>query len=237
MMMGLQRSLLGHMCGLLVMYYLVPCFLRFLVSIFFPLIDIVPSFVYYRAGVAVQVLVDRWESNQFERDSEKVQRIASLYDSIGNLVTRADYIFGLLIVLNHGFTFLFICILTSSLLKPMMSHKNMLLGYLVFFLVRLVWPIVFQSSLHSSSERLKAIVLSSSLQSSSKMGKNHHNNMPSTTAIANADESVKTFLFFLVNRTLTACPCGLYNIIPTIFFYNVKFPCYLHYHHFSVRVI
>ncbi len=194
-----------------------------LVSIFCSVIDIVPSLVYYRAGLAVKVLVDRWKLTLLEMDPVKVQRIISLYLSIGSLVTRADYLFGPIIVLNHGITFFFICTLSSTILKPSLwtqsrSFSNgILLGMLIFFLARLIWPILFKSKLHGSSEQLKTIVLSFYLEASSISYKHYHSNMGPTPEIAITNKLVKKFAFFLANKTLAACPCGLYNITPSIF--------------------
>ena len=187
------------------------------ISVFCSAIDIVPSFVYYRAGLVLQVLVDRWESFLLQRDSAKVQRIVAFYNSIGNLVTRADYLFGPLIVINHGTTFFFICTLTSTIVKPSLwtqsdSFRNILFGNLIFFLARLIWPVMFMSKLYGSSERLKAIVLSSF---SNTIAEDHPNKKSSTTSIT-LDKSIKKFAFLLVNKSLLACPNGLYSITPSI---------------------
>ena len=115
-----------------------------LLSIFCSVIDIVPALVYYRAGVVVQVLVDRWESTLLEMELVKIQRIISLYNSIEGLVKRADYLFGPIIVLNHGITFVITCTLTSTILKPSLWTESsavsnyILLGMLMFFLARLI---------------------------------------------------------------------------------------------------
>lgn len=195
-----------------------------LVSIFCSVIDIVPSLVYYRAGLAVQVLVDRWKVTLLKMDPVKVQQNISLYISIGSLVTRADYLFGPIIVINHGITFFSICTLTSAILKPSLwtqsraLSNDILLGMLIFFFARLIWPILFKSKLHGSSEQLKTVVLSYYLEASSIYSfKHYHSNMGSTPEIAITNKSVKKFAFFLANKTLAACPCGLYNITPSIF--------------------
>jgi len=189
----------------------------FLLTIFSTLVDIVPSFLYYRAGIVVQVLIDRWDSMPLQRDPANVQRIISLYNSIGRLVTRADFLFGPLMVLNNGITFFFTCSLTSTILKPSLwtqngTYRKQLSFYFIFFLARLVWPILFKSKLHSSSERLKSIVHSSYSESSNCVTEHQ-----TSATIVNTDKSaVEKLAFLLANKSLAACPCGLYSITPSI---------------------
>jgi len=219
-----DREIMNHLASVIAfgpyayyVYFILFCS-SFIVSVFCSLIDIVPSFLYYRAGVAVQVLVDQWKSSLLQKDSAKFQKIVLLYNSIGSLATRADYLFGPLIVLNHGIMFFFICTLTSTILKPSLwarsdSLRYLLLANLVFFLARLIWPIMFMSKLHGSSERLKAAVLSSF---SRTIAENQPNKKSSTEDIT-TNKSIKKFAFLLVNKSLLACPSELYCITPSIF--------------------
>ncbi len=191
-----------------------------IVNIFSIIIDIVPTFVYYQAGLAIKVLVDRWESILLLKDPSKVQRIVSIFNTIANLVTRADYLFGPIIVLNHGIMFFFICTYTSSILKPPLPKEpesigiqNFLICNLIFLLARLIWSIVFKFKLYGSSERLKAVVLSSYSESSSTTAEYQK----SSSSHLSGDKSVKKFAFLLSSKFVVACPCGLYYITPSIF--------------------
>ena len=108
----------------------------------------------------------------------------------------------------------------STILKPSLwtlagDFRNQLSFYFVFYLARLVWPILFKSKLHSSSERLKTIVHSAYSESSCTVSEHHYKETSAT--IDNMDKSAEEKLaFLLANKSLAACPCGLYTISPSI---------------------
>ncbi len=116
---------------------------------------------------------------------KETQRISHLYDSIVNLVYRADHFLGPTVVLNQGITFVAVCATVSFLVNdtytikdaniitnvnasyndnpnPVASkpYNNSMIVYLVVFIFRLVWPILFMSKLNTSASRLRSIVIS-----------------------------------------------------------------------------
>ncbi len=199
-------------------------------SFFTGLADIIPIFIYYHAATAVELLIQQWQSvaslilergkkstNQHQlmgsqsADSvfeQEIYQISRLYDSIVQLVFRANHLFGYFIILSKGLSVFVICCYAPALINS--SQNNELFhpfGPFIFsvFIFRLVWPIFMSSKLYTSAARLRSTVLSSKSQA------NLNDFLPSE------EKAVNFLLTQLQDDKLAACPMGLYSITPSIF--------------------
>ncbi len=193
-------------------------------SFFTGLADIVPILIYFHATVAVEMLIQQWQALvdfMFKEEEKKKQnhylmenqlgaaayvieketcRISRLYDSIVHLVSRADQLFGHVVIFSQFLSFFVICSLTTVLIRGSNNPEYVVTFpyILVVFTLRLVWPIFMISKLHGSAARLRSSVLSFHCTSSSK------------------EKAIKTLLIQLQDDKLAASPMGLYSITPSL---------------------
>lgn len=183
------------------------------VCFFFTMGDVVPSFVYHHAAGIAQMLesdIQRLSSSTSSSSNEvEIQRIWTLYDALCHLVSKADRLFGSLMVLHQGVSFVTICALLFNLLsnKDQLRDEGVFGIFLVItfvFSFRLLWTITMTSQLYCSSDRLRAAVAS----------------LLSHRWICGLSESqrslVQNFLSRLEHDHLAAYPWSLYKITPSI---------------------
>lgn len=185
------------------------------VCFFFTMGDVVPSFVYHHAAGITQILESDIQCLSASallshKETElEIQRIWTLYDTLCHLVSKADRLFGSLVVLHQGVSFVSICALLFNLL----SNKDQLREEGVFgifllvifiFSFRLLWTITMTAQLYCSSDRLRAAVAS----------------LLSHRWISGLSEPqrslVQHFLVRLEHDHLAAYPWSLYKIKPSI---------------------
>ena len=193
-------------------------------SFFTGLADIIPILIYFQAAVAVEILVQQWQSlvdfilqekekkkkNRLLMENQlgsaahvieiEIRRISRLYDSIVHLVSRADQLFGHVVIFSQFLSFFVICSLTTVLIRGSNNPEYFVTFpyILVVFTLRLVWPIFMISKLHGSAARLRSSVLSFHCTSSLK------------------EKAIKTLLIQLQDDKLAASPMGLYSITPSL---------------------
>lgn len=195
-------------------------------SFFTGLADIIPIFIYYHAAIAVEMLVQQWQSmmhimlkeekerNQEDRIKikptvsvfeEETRQISRLYDSIVHFVSRTDHLFGHIMILSKGLSIFVICTIVPTLIdnSSLNPSKSLFPYILTVFIFRLVWPIFMLSKLYTSTERLRAAVLSFQFKT------NLNNILPSE------EKAVKFLLIQLKDDKLAASPLGLYSITPS----------------------
>lgn len=196
-------------------------------SFFTALADIIPIFIYYHAAIAVDLLSQQWSSiralilkrememknqssmeNQqyaatvFEQETRQISRI---YDSIVHLVTRADHLFGHIVIFSNGLSIYAICCFVPRLLKAPLNDEHPYLPYtFAVFTLRLIWPIFMSSKLYTSAGRLRAAVLS--FQSCVDL-----------SYVSPLEKEAVTYLLNqLQDHKLAASPMGLYSITPSV---------------------
>lgn len=189
-------------------------------AVFLAVADIIPSLVYYHLAQAIQNLIDGSKSVNLltttkdpsgnKAAADKLRRISSLYDSISNLVTRADHLFGSVVITNHGITFVVICALISSSMSSITKQPEIASFFLFsasVFIFRLVWCVMVMSQVHFATGRLKAAVLS---------GYQKQNSQEILGRDCGERRCWKVLLYQLQADHLAACPSGLYKITPGI---------------------
>ena len=194
-------------------------------SFFTGLADIIPIFIYYHSAMAIEILLNQWESvsnlmlqrgqeddqqlteiqlaasSVFEKETRRMSR---LYDSIAHLVFRANYLFGHVVILSNGLSIFAICGFVPILLKNPLNEHPFLPYIFTVFLFRLIWPILMSSKLYTSVARLRASVLS--FQSRADL---NSFSLPE-------EKAVNALLMQLQEDKLVASPMGLYTITPSI---------------------
>lgn len=194
-------------------------------SFFAALADIIPIFIYYHSAMAVEILINQWESvtnlmlqrgqdqsdqhlteiqlaaSVFEKETRQISR---LYDSIDRIVFRANHLFGHVIILSKGLSIFAICGFVPILFKSPLGEYPFLPYTFTVFLFRLIWPILMSSKLYTSVARLRASVLS--FQSRADL---NSFSLPE-------EKAVYALLMQLQDDKLAASPMGLYTITPSI---------------------
>ena len=140
----------------------------FMGFILFSLSDLVPGFIFYHIGLALQSLGGAIEQNferlnQYNEHQQSVQfrmgihEIFLRYESVRKLTKRANRLFGALMILNHvTFLFLITTFLYLTLFQIQRSHKALIFyfpGFLTFVYF-LVTSHLLAAFLNSSSSQL-----------------------------------------------------------------------------------
>lgn len=184
--------------------------------IFFVLMgEMIPTFVYYHSGIALFTISQELESNQRHFTSgNAILTIWSHYNQVRELTTKADQLFGYLVVTNIGFRFSLICTCAySALYYVFQNNSNFSADYsrpvaiilstnLVIFIVQLSTNVIFSSNLVRASENLKHVT-GNMYQYYWKLMK------PKTREVFRAFRSEQ-------EKDLVACPFNLFNITPSL---------------------
>lgn len=179
-----------------------------LMSFAFVMDDIVPTFVYYHAAKAVDAM-----RNEIQRiygqptvKEEEIQRVTSIYNVLCRLVSRADDLFGRLIVLNHGVSFFLICAQLYTLFqyKAQMSHGELasIPVLTAIYVYRMTWTMMLTAQLHRSAGHLREDVASIVLDSG-------------TGTCWQNGGLLNLFLSRLDHHLLAARPLGIYELTPS----------------------
>jgi len=188
--------------------------------VMFPLIDIVPTFVYYHAANMVEAIT--WEIREIAKNeapssvsnSGMVHSLRSRLETLIAMVDRTNKLFGSMVILCQGILFFIICcgvynfLLTvkgSSYDDIAFNVPAVFLTTLALFPPRLVFTISFMSKLNSSSDQLLSAVSYFSYQ---------------REFCADSKEErrvVRSFIGRLSQTKLAANPSGFYKIKPSVF--------------------
>jgi len=189
----------------------------FFYAIFYPMNDIVPTFVYYHAAKIVESMkfeIQELTRTNNEPSQSQEESIYSVWSRLENLIVlkgRVDKLFGGMVIICHGMLFFNICCFVYSFLdviKPASTadssdELSVLLTCLFFYPSRLVFNVWFMSKLHNSSGQLLTVVSHFSLN---------------RTFIADEKERqiVQSLLGRLNESKLAAYPSGFYQIKPSV---------------------
>jgi len=185
--------------------------------IFFVLMgEMVPTFVYYHSGITLFAIGQEIES-QHRRNSTSENSILTIwshYNQVRELATKADQLFGSLVVTNIGFRFALICtcaysalyyVFQNNLRSPVDNSRPVaiiLSTNLVVFIVQLSTNVIFSSNLGRASENLKQVT--------GNMHQSYWKLMtPETREVFRAFRSEQ-------EKDLVACPLNLFNITPSL---------------------
>jgi len=188
----------------------------FLYAVFFPLIDIVPIFVYYHASKIIEALT--WEVIELTDDtsvskSKIVFDIWSRFEALCKMVVRADRLFGAVIILCHGILFFNICCNVFFLLNMFknpdtfeVTNETFLLFLTSFILclLRLLVSVCIISSLYRHSCDIVTTV-------------GHFSHQRDYFSDNEERRVTASFISQLRSNHLAAYPCCLYKIKPSIF--------------------
>lgn len=144
----------------------------FLDSFFVAMHEVVPTLVYYHSGLAL-FAIDKKLKSIFRRNSASLTNdvldIWSNYNQVRDLVSKADRLFGPLVVVNIGFKVLITCTAAYSALYYLFNNNN---GYstedasraasflsttFVVFILQLSTSIIFSSKIQEAAENLKMV--------------------------------------------------------------------------------
>lgn len=188
----------------------------FLYAVFFPLIDIVPIFVYYHAFKIIEALtleVMEITDDMPVSKSKIVYDIWSRFEALCKMVVRADKLFGVVIILCHAILFFNICCNVFFLLNMIKNPdtfevtKETFLLFLTSFILclfRLLVSVCIISSLYRHS----CDIVSAAGYFSYQRDYLSDNEERRITA---------SFISQLRSNHLAAYPCCLYKIKPSIF--------------------
>ena len=182
------------------------------VTVFFPLIDILPAIVYCHAAKLVEAM--RWDvrdlitnvSGNKVSKSDHVYNLWSRFETLTFLVDRADRLFGGIIIICHGILFFCTCTIVYSLLNTIKNPSDDGLNTLPLYLTclfqypsRLLFSVCFLSKLNDSSAKLRSAVayLSHRLERSSDKEERR---------------IMRSFYNRLKETKLAACPSGFYKV-------------------------
>jgi len=186
-------------------------------GLFYSLVDIVPIMVYYHGSKMIQVLnidLERMNIDEKIDITDGLEGIWSRFENLRVLLQRADDLFGSLMIVSHGDSFLVICSTFYSLMNYV-THSNVVIedAYwelltcfnFCFYLIRMIIGVVIVSKVSSSSYKLLSTVAFLSLRRC-----RHSDNNKEERRI------MKSIIGRLENNHLAACPNGLYNITPSM---------------------
>ena len=182
--------------------------------IYFTHSDMVPGFIFHHAGLVLRALeiniektFTEWNfqvkmlqgSSQFQR---RMEETCIRYEIISELVKRANSIFGVLMIGNHGTVLFMICtFIYSTLYQIKLSGIDAMVYFSGFFMFSL--PLIvghlLAAYLYSSALQLRSTL-------SSLMSRHSVQLTKKDLAVAS------TFLVRLQEDQLAACPLGLYNV-------------------------
>ena len=209
-------NLTSYVCYSILVKIKLPLYL-FLYAVFYPMTDIVPTFIYYHAAKIVESMkceVQELTSSNEEPSESKEEIIYSIWFRLENLIVvkrRADKLFGGMVIICHGMLFFNICCYVYVFLDTTKAASTvnssdelpLVLTCLFFYPSRLVFNVSFMSKLHISSGQLLTAVSHISLR---------------RTFIADEKERqiVQSLLGRLNESKLAAYPSGFYKMKPSV---------------------
>jgi len=177
------------------------------------LVDLVPAWFFYHAGLALESLTNEVEDlkendipykNEFS-SKNSIQSIRQRYERVDKLVHKANKLLGALILMDHATLFFMICTLSYSVLYKLKSANLTILVYSIgifIFVFRLLMSIFMISKLHTACFRFRA---SLSVVIGSEVMKPY-------------DSHRATLFLNQMNQSpLAARPLNLYDISPSTF--------------------
>jgi len=188
-----------------------------LYMVMFPLIDIVPTFVYYHAAKIIEAIT--YEIREMANEassvskSEIVHSLRSRLETLIAMVDRANRLFGSTVILCHGILFFIICCGVYAFLFAVKDSSSdstaddvlsIFLTTLALYPPRLLFIISFMSKLNSSSDQLLSAVSCFSHQREFCADKEER-------------RVVRSFIGRLNQAKLAAYPSGYYKIKPSVF--------------------
>ncbi len=191
----------------------------FVSCLFYLMLDIVPIQIYYHLtkeieGIenGIKMMMEKLEDGN-TNICELLEFLWSKYENLRSLLSRADNIFGPLIILSHGLAFFIICTSVYSLLIIVKNPADIPTEYpnikwwisltLVSQFVRLTVGVSLLSGVERSSKSLLSSVACLSLRRGHASEKEER-------------RIIKAFLRRLETNTLAANPSGFYTITPSI---------------------
>jgi len=183
------------------------------------LIEITPVLVYYHISKMINAMEVELKSvmpRQFNVDEriikyKSIQLIWSRFENLRVLLTRADSLFGPILVLYHGVTFFVLCSTVFSMLvmvrKPdEREYFSVYIMSLLYTPARLLFSFVMISKVHEAADSLKSTVACLSTRVE----------RPVSVSSSSRDCVIQCFLNRLQYTKLTASPSDLYKIKPSI---------------------
>ncbi len=159
--------------------------------IVFTMGDIVPTFVFYHGSNFLQIIQDRFSQlgalvslrstsnmnsnsyylgTQFDMET-KIRDLWFHYETLNELITKANQLFGPLLILYHGLAFFDICSGTVALFYSYNDNGNTLYSSLLIgFILRLTCTILLMSKVRTSSNQLYSTVTTVQLHSWTFLG-------------------------------------------------------------------
>ncbi len=186
--------------------------------IFLLLVEIVPVLVYYHVSKMISamevelksVFLGRFHLDVMTIKHELVKSIWFRFEKLRVLLTRADNLFGPLLILSHGINFFILCSTVFSLLNMVRQpHEREYLSIFVMSLlftpVRILFSFVMISKVYKAAGSLLSTVACLSACT-----------WRPASASSSSDCVIQCFLHRLQNTKLAASPSDLYKIKPSI---------------------
>jgi len=186
---------------------------------FMLLIEITPALVYYHISKlikAMEVELKTLIHEGFYQDDgvsikhESIKSIWYRFEKLRVLLTRADNLFGPILILSHGITFFILCSTVFSLLNMVRQPDDreyipIFVSSLLFTPARLLFSFVMISKVHEASAALLSTVACLSVQTW----------RPKSVSFS-PNCVIQCFLNRLQNAKLAASPSDFYKIRPSI---------------------
>lgn len=187
-------------------------------GLFYALLDIVPIMVYYHGSNIIQAFnvdLERMKSIDLNIDiAEGLEGVWARFENLRVLLQSADDLFGPLMIISNGDSFLVICSTFYSLMNYV-THSNVVIEDAYwevltcfnfgFYLIRMIIGVVLVSKVSSMSFKVLSTLAFLSLRRC-----RYSDNTKEERRI------LKAFIGRLENNHLAACPSGLYNITPSM---------------------
>lgn len=188
------------------------CFGSVVHTVFYSLMDIVPTLVYYHASKFVEALT--WEVRELHNGgssssnvSKNVYNLSSRLETLIVMLRRADQLFGGIVILSQGTLFFLICCTVYSLfVLPSVNDMGILpkiLECLILYPPRLLFTVSFMCKLHGSSDDLISEVA-------------HFAHKREYIADKEERRIVGAFLSRLKQAKLSAHPARFYKMKPSV---------------------
>jgi len=186
--------------------------------LFFPFIDIVPSMVYYHSATVIEGI--KYELRELSTDcnaapsvpkSKLIYNLWSRFETLTVMVSRADALFGSMVIICQGILFSMICGLVYFLLNTMKTQPETLgiilqtlLPSFLLYSSRLWFTISFMSKLDRSSFELLSTL-------------SYFSNQRANCSDEEERRMIGSFLGRMKQLKLAAYPSGFYKIKPSVF--------------------
>lgn len=201
----------------------------FIMSCLLLMVEIVPPLIYYHSGMVLFAIGQELKyrllcTRQTQKESASVicpertenysliLSIWSKYDEARKIVTKANRLFGFLLINNIGTKFSVVCTVSYSTLYYLFQNKNLstytnritliLAANLTVYILRISTTVIFSSYLLRAAENLK-------IETSSILRRGWRFMEPE------AREAMKAFRTEQ-ERELVACPLNLFRITPSL---------------------